>query len=456
MATLNVKVKNDAVTHEGAPAAKINARQALRRSVLACMLWEKEFYESGEEIAERILRLAQEVMPEEVAAIAIEAREVQNLRHAPLLLVAALAKVASGNSVVRRTVARVIQRADELPELIAIIAKINKVEPGKVKKHLSAQVKKGIAAAFKKFDEYQLAKYDRGGAVRLRDAMFLSHPRPLGPEQAALWLRLSKNELATPDTWEVELSAGKDKKVVFERLLIEGKLGYMALLRNLRNMVQAGVDEPLIAAALSARKGADRVLPFRYVAAARAVPQLEPLIDKALLASLERQEPLPGKTVVLVDVSSSMVAKLSGRSDMTRTDAAAALAVLVPGDVRVFSFSDEVVEVPRRPGMAGIDAIQNSQPNHGTRLFDAVAKINATVPYDRLIVITDEQAHAASVGYYIQGEVKTMPAPKGRGYVINVASNQNGVGYGPWTHIDGWSEACLKFIAAHEAAPVAD
>ncbi len=93
-----------------------------------------------------------------------------------------------------------IQRADELSEFVAIYWAGGR-QP------LSAQVKKGLAAAFGKFDEYALAKYDRAGAVRLRDVLFLSHARPVDEAQAALWKRLAENELATPDTWEVALSA---------------------------------------------------------------------------------------------------------------------------------------------------------------------------------------------------------------------------------------------------------
>src|SRR5262249_58959316 len=109
--------------------------------------------------------------------------------------------------------------------------------------------------------------------------------------------------------------------------------------------------------AIVAGKGAARVLPFRYVAAARAVPQLEPAIDQALCRAIAEMPPLPGKTIVLVDVSGSMHVRMSGKSDLSRIDAAAALAAIVPGDVRVFTFSDAVVEVPPRRGMAGLDAL---------------------------------------------------------------------------------------------------
>lgn len=450
MARLNVSPKNTETTHEGAPAARMNAEQALRRSVLSCLLWEKEFYEEGEDIATRIVALAAEVPSAKLAALAIEARSKFNLRHVPLLLTAALAK--RGGAIVADTIDAVIQRADELSEFLAIYAKANGVAPNAIKPKLSNQVRKGLARAFGKFNEYALAKYDRAGAVRLRDALFLCHARPANDEQAALWKRLVANELATPDTWEVALSGGADKKETFERLIREGGLGYLALLRNLRNMEQAGCDPALVRDAIIARQGgAHRVLPFRYVAAARAAPQFEPAIDQALCEAIAHLPILPGKTAVLVDVSGSMDERLSARSDMRRMDAAAALASIIHGDVRMFSFADKVIEVPPRRGMAGVDAIVKSQTG-GTYLFDAVATINENVPYDRLIVITDEQAFGSGVrfGHYIRGNLTSLPNPKGEGYMINVASAKNGVGYGAWTHIDGFSEAVLTFMAEHE------
>jgi len=452
MARLNTPVRSTVITHEGAPAwAHMTPEQALRRSVLSCLLWEDEFYEDGEKIAERIGKLATIVTPAKLAALAIEARTKFNLRHVPLLLLSILARTGAGSHIVSDTIAVTIQRADELSEFLAVYAKINGVEPKAVKNKLSAQVKKGLARAFLKFDAYQLAKYDRDGAIRLRDALFLCHADPKTAERAALWKKLVANELTAPDTWEVALSGGADKKATFTRLIEDGNLGYLALLRNLRNMASAGVDPDLVSAAIVARKGAQRVLPFRYVAAARAAPQFEPAIDQALSESIAEMAPLAGRTVILVDVSGSMEEKLSSKSDLTRRDAAATLASIIPGKLRMFAFSDSVTEVAPRRGMAGVAAI-NAAPRGGTRLFDAIAEINRDVPYDRLIVITDEQAFPAERrGYYEQSRnVSGCPAPMGRGYMINVASNENGVGYGPWVHIDGFSEQVLRFITEHE------
>jgi len=457
MARTNTPIAHTAQTHEGGAAwPHATAEQQLRRSVLSCLLWEDEFYEDGESIAKRIADAANAVPVEMLASLAVEARSSFNLRHVPMLLLSILAKRGSGNRIVRDTIAATVQRADELAEFLAVYAKTNGVTPDKIKKTLSAQVKKGLARAFAKFDAYALAKYDREGAIKLRDVLFMVHAKPKDEEQNALWAKLIDGTIESPDTWEVSLSGGKDKRETFERLLREEKLGYLALLRNLRNMLEAKVDRDLIVSALAARKGARRVLPFRYVAAARAVPSLEPAIDAALVASIAEMPAWPGETVVLVDVSGSMEAKLSGKSDLSRMDAAAALASIIPGRVQMFSFSDWLVEVPPRKGMAGVDAIVKSQSHSGTALFEAVQRaVNAQGHYDRLIVITDEQANQGS-GWDVHGRLQTgvsrLPAPKGRGYMINVASFQNGVGYGPWVHIDGFSEQVLRFIHEHEAS----
>ncbi|MGB0074937.1 MAG: TROVE domain-containing protein [Terracidiphilus sp.] len=439
---LNILKLHRPRTHEGARARVITPEQALRRSVLSCMLWEGEFYEDGVQIAGRIQELVPQVAAEKVAALAVEARERMKLRHAPLLLVREMSRHASHRGLVAETLARVIQRADELSEFAAIYW-------AQGRQPLSAQVKKGLAAAFGKFDEYALAKYDRAGAVRLRDVLFLCHARPVDEAQAALWKRLVSNELLTPDTWEVALSAagrgeGANKRAVWERLLAERKLGALALLRNLRNLHQAGVSEEMVLTALAAVK-TDRVLPFRFLAAARSAPQWEDALETAMFRALAgRAGSLAGHTVLLVDVSGSMEAPLSRRSEMRRTDAAYGLAIRlreIAEKVTIYTFSDHAQLVPSRRGMALRDALDKSQPHSGTMLGAALKHVESeSRGFDRLIVITDEQSH------------DNVPAPRGKGYVINVASNRNGVGYGAWAHVDGWSEAVVEYIAELETS----
>jgi 60 kDa SS-A/Ro ribonucleoprotein len=439
MARLNIfNLVRGARTHEGGPARNISNELQLRRSVLACMLWENQFYEDGVEIAGRIAELVPKVPVERVAALAVEAREQMKLRHAPLLLVREMARHKTHRGLVAVTLERVIQRADELCEFVAIYWKDGRVP-------LSGQVKKGLAAAFPKFDEYQLAKYDRGGPIKLRDVLFLCHAKPRDDAQAGVWKKLIWGRLAVPDTWEVALSAAGDgnggsKREAWTRLVAENKLSALALLRNLRNLREAGVDEKLVLSALDAMN-TQRVLPFRFLAAARYAPQWESTLEAAMLKCVASQPKLVGKTVLLLDVSGSMIAPLSRRSEMLRTDAAYGLAVLlreVGERVAVYSFSDNLVEVPARRGFALRDAIDASQRHNGTYLGKAVEQLNEKERYDRLIVITDEQAH------------DTVPNPKGNGYVINVASYKNGVGYGKWTHIDGWSDSVVEYVRALE------
>jgi hypothetical protein len=434
MARLNLlNLSFGARTHEGAPARNISPELQLRRSVLACLLWESQFYEDGVEIAGRIAELVPKVAAEKVAALAVEGRERMKLRHAPLLLVREMARHKMHRAFVSETLARIIQRVDELAEFVAIYWKDGRVP-------LSGQVKKGLAAAFPKFDEYQLAKYDRGGPIKLRDVLFLCHAKPRDQAQADVWKKLVSGGLTTPDTWEVALSSGADKREAWERLLREQKLGALALLRNLRNMRESGVDESLVLSALGSMS-TKRVLPFRFLAAARYAPQWEEALEEAMLKCVAENEKLPGKTIVLVDVSGSMTAPLSRRSEMQRTDAAYGLAVLlreIAEKVAVYSFSDNLVEVPARRGFALRDAIDASQRHNSTQLGNAVEKLNRNEKCDRLIVITDEQAH------------DRVPAPSGKGFLINVASYKNGVGYGKWMHIDGWSEAVIEYIRALE------
>ena len=270
----------------------------------------------------RIAELVKAVPAEDVARVAIQAKEDMRLRHVPLLLARELMRTKEGRALAKDLFPRVILRPDDITEFLAIYWKDNKDEP------LAKQVKKWLGESFRKFDEYQLAKYNGGRkAVKLRDAVRITRPKPTGDAQAELWRKLVKGELATPDTWEVELSKGCDKKATFERLMSERRLGTLAFLRNLRNMHQSGVDKDTVAAYAQTAK-IDRILPFQFVAAAKAVAAWEDLVEEMLLRCLDGQPKIPGKTVLVVDTSGSMAARLGAKSEMTRMDVAAALAIL--------------------------------------------------------------------------------------------------------------------------------
>lgn len=418
--------------HEGLKVKAISPEAQLRRLTLAHMLWEDQFYIDGKESAKVLAQTVEKADPDFVEQLAQEAREKYKLRHVPLYLMRELARTGTMKAA---SLAGVIQRPDEIGEFISLYWK-EKKQP------LSNQVKKGLALAFNKFNEYQFAKWDKNSAaVKLRDALFLVHAKPATPEQEKLFKSIADQTLKVPDTWETNLSAGADKGETFTRLMQEKKLGALAFIRNLRNMVQAGVSEQLIRQ-YAKTVNTERVLPFRFIAAARMVPQFEDMLEEMMLRSLEQHEKLPGKTVLLIDVSGSMFgAKVSGKSDLDRFDAAAALAVLareICEEVEIYSFSDKPVRVPARRGFALVEAIRNSQPHGGTSTGASVRDINARTGYDRLIIFTDEQSS------------DKVPAPSGKGYVINVASYQNGINNGAYTTITGMSEAVIDFVIESE------
>ncbi len=182
---------------------------------------------------------------------------------------------------------------------------------------------------------------------------------------------------------------------------------------------------------------AGRLLPINFIAAANHNVQFESFLEEKFLECFATRQKSKGKTTILVDVSGSMDYQLSGRSEMKRIDVACSLAMIgreLFEEVRIFTFSNRLVEVPARRGFALRDAIIRSQSHQGTDLGPAVAAMEDDT---RLIVITDEQSSSP---------VKQRP-----GYMINVASNKNGIGYGQWTHVDGWSDSVLDFIIAKEA-----
>lgn len=409
---------------------------------MSSMLFENQCYEDGMDISERIASLVPQLDPPDVVNIAIRARNEQYLRHIPLFIAREMARHPGHNKELDRLLPIIIQRPDELADFLALYW-------GGKKQPLTNKVKKGLAAAFCKFNEYQFAKYNgQCNVIKLRDVMFMVHPKPRDNVQIRLFEKIANNKLKSADTWEVALSTqSEEPKAAFERLIRENKLGDMALLKNLRSMQEKDVDRDLIVEALRRAKY-DKVLPFRFIAAARYNPGLESEIEKSLIRRTADMPRLAGRTCVLVDVSGSMSTMLSSKSDMRRIDAACGTAIIsreLAADCEVLTFSDAVVQVPDRHGFSLRDSIVKSQPHLGTRLGSALKVIANERPkgYDRLIVITDEQSHDA-VSYVTFAR---------RAYCINVASAQNGVSYGgTWTHIDGFSENVFRYMQEHESS----
>lgn len=440
----------------GALAARQDAEALLRRAVLANLLWENAFYEGGDTIANTIRELIPHVDPATVAAIAVEARTKQKLRHVPLLLAREMARLDTHKRLVGDLLPQIILRADELSEFLALYWHDGK-QP------LSKQVKVGLARAFERFNAYNLAKYNQGKHVKLRDVLFLTHAKP-GQGREDLYRQLAANTLPTPDTWEVALSVGTDKRAAWERLIVEGKLGALAFVRNLRNMEQSGVDPMLISQGF-ATINPGWLLPLNYLAAAKAAPRWQREIEDCMLRGLAQAPKLPGYSILVIDVSGSMGQRISSKSDFSRMDAGAAMAVLgsemcervavyatagsdglrvhsseLLRPYRGFALSNEIMAASARLGGGGIFTRQ---------CLEYIATQERTTP-DRIMVISDSQD--------CDHPDRRVPHPFGRrNYIVDVSAHTRGINYdGVWTaEISGWSEHFLAFIAAQEGMDAA-
>lgn len=441
-------------TAQGALASRITPELQLRRSILANMLWENLFYEDGESVTERIKGLVPKVPANRVAALAVEARNKQKLRDVPLFLVREMFRHDAYKASAGQALVEVIQRPDQLCEFVSLYWK-DKKQP------LANQVKKGLARAFQKFNEYQLAKYNQDRDIKLRDVLFLCHAKPLDKAQEILWKKLVDGTLATPDTWEVELSAGKgeNKKESWTRLLQDNKLGALALLRNLRNMTQAGVDDSLIRKALR-ECNPERALPFRFITAARYAPKFEPELEQLMFKCLEGKPKLKGKTVLVVDVSGSMSSTVSGKSEISRQDAAIALAMLVremAEEVVIYCTAgsdcdrrDSTELVRARRGFALREEIEKSVQRLGgggiflKQCMDYIYPLEKTA--DRVIVISDSQ-DCDTADYRSPSKALAFGE---NNYLMDISCEQNGIGYNKFMVINGFSETLIDYVIEFE------
>lgn len=448
----------------GQMAAAQGPEALLRRAVMASLLWEDLAYESGKANAENIANLIPKVAPATVAAIAIEARKDQKLRHTPLFIAREMLRHEEHRRLVGGVLSAICTRPDMLTDFLALYWKEKKDAP------LAKQVKTGLAEALLRFDEYQLAKWNRDGAVKLRDVMFLTHPKPLTQAQTDLLKKLADKTLATPDTWEVALSTGKDKKETWERMINDRKLPALAFLRNLCNMNKAGVDRKVIYTGFEQLKS-QWLLPLNFFSAAQAAPELTGEIEKAMLNTYSGQQKLPGWTVFVVDVSGSMGQKISDKSAFTRFSAAAAMAVLAQERAEhctVYATAGNdvakthsTVKVSGFRGFGLAKELEQFTHGHGKSLggggiftrqcLEWIKKDLKSQRPDRIIVFSDSQDcdHAN----------KRTPAPFGAGnYIVDVSAHARGINYdGVWTaEVSGWSEKFIDYICALEGVQVAE
>ena len=473
--TSPVRSAGRGVTYEGAYGWARDPKSELFLLAITNMVGEDTFYESAMDRDERFRTLVRTVAVEDVdwvRRLVAWLRSEANLRSASLVAAAEAVRgrleagQLGGN---RQVVASALRRADEPGEVLAYwTSRYGRAYP--------KPVKRGVADAVQRlYTERAVAKYDTDAAAyRFGDVLELTHPSAIAPWQGELFthvldrrherptpvpasLRLltaraglmvvpvedRRALLVRPDVAEVFAAAG----LTWESLAgwLQGamdaaawqavipSMGYMALLRNLRNFDEAGVSDEVaaqVAARLAdpAEVARSRQLPLRFLSAFRSVSSLRWAwsLERALAHSLAGVPSLPGRTLVLVDRSGSMFAPLSGKSRLTRADAAAAFGVCLavraePADLVQFGSGSKVVKVRR--GASVLSAIKDFDALGGTETAAAVRAHFAR--HDRVVILTDEQVWGTRGG---EDPTSAVPASVPV-YTWNLAGYR--VGHGP-------------------------
>lgn len=422
---LSMRSKSPVLNYEGEKAFVLTPEMELYTAVVTTGLSD-QFYEKSAQRMERIRTLIEKCDPLFVARLATYVREVLHLCSIPLVLVVELARLHQGDNLVSRLIGRVVQRADEITELMALYGQANQRSGPKRLNRLSKQLQKGLAVAFNKFDEYQFAKYNRDAQVKLRDALFLVHPRAKDEAQQELFYKIARNELATPYTWEVELSALGQLRYVseevkrsafsekWEELIFSERLGYMATLRNLRNILEADVSLEAInkVCAYLSDAGAvarSRQLPFRFLSAYRELKnvshgQVSKVLEALERAVLHSAANMAGydeatRVVIAADVSGSMQKAVSDRSKVQYFDIGLMLAMLLQhrcDHVITGMFGDtwKVINMPCSQVLANMDEYhrREGEVGYSTNGYLVVKDllVNRTL-VDKVMIFTDCQ-----------------------------------------------------------------
>jgi len=483
--------KNVTVNHEGVTAYRLTPALELYSAVVTSALSDT-YYEKANDRLARIQALIAQNDATFVAKLAVYAREKMYLRSVPLVLVTELAKIHQGDDLVSRSVGRVIQRADEITELLAYYQLANTRKDTKKLNRLSKQIQKGLATAFNKFDEYQFSKYNRNGAdVKLRDALFLVHPKAKNEAQQAIFDKIANDELATAQTWETTLSAvgqndfeSIDEKTIaktkaWEDLILEQKLGYMALLRNLRNIVEAEVSQEAIEKVCATLGNARAVanskqFPFRFLSAYRELKKVKDgrvskILDALELAVQHSAVNIRGfdaktRVVIAADVSGSMQQAISAKSSVQHFDIGLTLAMLLQHrcqNVITGMFGDrwKIINVPKNNILANVDEFHRREGEVGYATNGHLViqdLIDRHKVVDKIMIFTDCQLWNSNGGNPIQkvwNQYKAI-APNSKLYLFDLAGHGNT----PVNVLDnnsvflvaGWSDKIFDIMAAIE------
>jgi len=370
-------------------------------SILLTSFVQAQFYRGASQTTDRVAELIKEMKDKKFTAkAAIYARNEYGMRSISHVVAGELAKLAKGEKWTKNFYDKVVHRVDDTTEILSYyVTKYGKPIPN--------SLKKGLAKGLLKFDEYQIAKYKVSGkAMSLVDVINLVRPKPTPAIDA-----LMKGTLKAAETWEKKLTqAGQKaeteeqkaelKDEAWKELIKTRKIGYFALLRNLRNIIEQSpemiddackllTDEKLIKKSL--------VLPFRYVSALKEVEKLNDsrkviiALSKAIDISCANIPKFDGKIAIVLDDSGSM----TWAEKPIEIGALFAAALLKTNNADLIMFSDRVKYLTLNP----TDSILTMQKQiiakaHGGGTdFRLPFKLmtDKKVKYDRIIILSDMQ-----------------------------------------------------------------
>lgn len=377
----------------------------------------------------------------------------------------------------RQLVRDVIQRADQITDLYAYALQVFGSK-GKI----PMAVKRGVADAFNKFGEYAFAKYNRGDSVKFRDVLRIVHPVAANEKQGAIFDKIMKDTLTTPYTWETELSANgqlpaserKTDKQLWTELVSSGKLGYQALLRNLRNIHQAGLDPDVLRTHVlnvisdPKRVAESKQLPYDFVEAYNIVKPLDPkmatAISKAIDLSVANLPQLGKRVWLIADYSGSM------GYESQPTSAFSSAVFLASALLKASEQSDNLAVTLFGSGaktLKGVDtnnsmlAIQQELISHrkgaiaGSTDFASALRERSALGFDpdTIIVLTDGEINRFPYGQLVNLGKNVVKI------VVNLsaATTTPMIKQDGWYAVSGFSPAMFKWVPAiRDASSVVD
>lgn len=362
-------------------------------SILLTTFLEDEFYRTEKHTTARIRELITKVNdPRFVAKAALYARNTHGMRSVSHLVAGELAKSVKGQSWTKHFYAEVVRRPDDVMETLGYYLAV-------YGRPIPNSLKKGLGAALGRFDEYQLAKYRRDhGVFKLVDAVNLVRPK-----SSAALSKLVRDELAPAETWETKLTqAGQGepdvaaaKSQAWAELVRERKLGYLALLRNVRNVL---THAPEVAKELCDQLTDERavrrslVFPFQFLSAVEVLKQgnlqgagkVMDALNQAIDLSLANVPKFEGNTLVALDSSGSM----AGRPQTIGSLFAAVLVKATGADLMVFSDDARYISLNRRD--TTLTAAAGIPFAAGGTNFNVIFE-RANRAYDRIVILSDMQ-----------------------------------------------------------------